>query len=70
MSMPGVQGVKVHWQQQMGAAKIFWGHLTHDELLESKGHEQRLTALVQTRYAISHDEAQLQVREFYRKHKP
>lgn len=70
MSMPGVEGIKMHWQQRMGAAKILWGQLTHDELMESEGHEQKLTALVQARYDISHDAAQAQVREFYLKHKP
>lgn len=70
MSMPGIEGVKIHWQQQIGTAKILWGQLTQDELLETEGHEQKLTALVQARYAISHDEAHAQVRDFYLKHKP
>lgn len=70
MTMPGVEGIKTHWAQQMGAAKIWWGKLTHDELLETEGHEQRLTALIQARYDISHNEALVQVRDFYFKHKP
>lgn len=70
MSMPGVEGIKIHWQQQLGAAKILWGRLTHDELMESEGHEQKLTALVQARYDISREAAQMQVHEFYAKHKP
>lgn len=70
MSMPGVAGIQIHWQQQLGAAKILWGRLTHDELLESEGHEQKLTALVQARYGVSHDQALVQVRDFYLKHKP
>jgi uncharacterized protein YjbJ (UPF0337 family) len=56
------------WKQLMGAAKVAWGKLTDDELLKSEGHEQKLAGLIQQRYAITHDEAQKQVKDFLEKH--
>lgn len=67
--MPSVDEVKGKWKQHVGSAKIAWGKLTEDELLRSEGHAQRLTGLVQERYAISRDEADKQVKSFIEKHK-
>jgi uncharacterized protein YjbJ (UPF0337 family) len=44
------------------------GKLTEDELLKSEGHAQKLTGLVQERYAITRDEADKQVSAFFKKH--
>jgi len=68
-SMPSVDEVKGKWKQHVGSAKIAWGKLTEDELLKSEGHAQRLTGLVEERYAISRDEANRQVKSFMEKHK-
>jgi uncharacterized protein YjbJ (UPF0337 family) len=65
MSMPSVDELKGKWQQQVGAAKVAWGELTDDELLKSEGHEQKLAGLVQERYAITRDAADLQVKKFF-----
>jgi uncharacterized protein YjbJ (UPF0337 family) len=51
----------------MGAAKIFWGKLTHDELLKSEGHADKLAGLVAERYAVASDEAARQVKKFFAK---
>ncbi len=69
MNIPSVEEIKGKWKQQVGAAKIAWGKLTDDELLETEGHAQKLTGLVQERYAMSHDAAEKQVNEFIKKHK-
>ncbi|TJY61176.1 CsbD family protein [Sinimarinibacterium sp. CAU 1509] len=57
------------WKQQMGAAKVTWGKLTDDELLQTEGHVQKLVGLVQERYAITRDEAAAQINGFFDKHK-
>lgn len=64
-ALPGGDELKAKWKQQMGAAKIAWGKLTDDELLRLEGHEQKLAGLVQERYAVTGDEADRQVREFF-----
>ena len=61
--------IKGKWKQQMGAAKIAWGKLTDDELLQAEGHQQKLTGLVQERYAITRDEAEQQVTKFFESNK-
>ncbi|MDP1698836.1 MAG: CsbD family protein [Xanthomonadaceae bacterium] len=68
MSLPSIDELKGKWKQHVGAAKIVWGKLTEDELLKSEGHAQKLTGLVQERYAITRDEADKQVSEFFKKH--
>lgn len=65
--IPSASEMKGKWKQQVGAAKIAWGKLTEDELLELEGHQQKLAGLVQERYAITLDEANKQVKEFFSK---
>ncbi|MCY1212292.1 hypothetical protein D9M72_240250 [compost metagenome] len=67
MSLLSADELKGKWNQHVGAAKIAWGKLTEDELLKSEGHEQRLSGLVQERYAITRDEAEKQVKSFLEK---
>lgn len=68
-SMPSADEIKGKWKQQVGAAKIAWGKLTEDELLKLEGHEQKLAGLVQERYAVTRDEADKQVKNFFEKNK-
>lgn len=68
-SMPSVDEVKGVWKQQVGAAKIQWGKLTDDELLQTEGHVQKLAGLVQERYAITRDEADKQIKGFFEKYR-
>jgi len=69
MSLPSADALKGKWKQQVGAAKIAWGKLTEDELLKLEGQEQKLTGLVQERYALTRDEADKQVKAFFEKNK-
>lgn len=64
MSLPSSDELKGKWKQQAGAAKIAWGKLTEDELLQSEGQEQKLAGLLQERYAMTRDEADKQVKNF------
>ena len=68
MSLPSADELKGKWKQQVGAAKIAWGKLTEDELLKLEGQQQKLTGLVQERYAITREEAEKQVNNFFKKH--
>ena len=68
MSLPSKEELKGKWKQQVGAAKVAWGKLTDNELLESEGHVEKLAGLVQERYAVASDEAARQVKEFFAKH--
>jgi uncharacterized protein YjbJ (UPF0337 family) len=61
--------LKGTWKKQMGAAKITWGKLTSDELLKIEGQQQKLAGLVQERYAITRDEADRQVKNFFANNK-
>jgi len=67
MSLFNGDELRAKWKQKVGAAKIAWGKLTEDELLETEGHEEKLAGLLQERYAIAREEAEEQVREFLKK---
>lgn len=68
-SLPSMDEIKGDWKQKVGAAKIAWGKLTEDEILQSEGQAQRLAGIVQERYAITRDEAEKQVKSFFEKAK-
>jgi uncharacterized protein YjbJ (UPF0337 family) len=61
---PSVDELKGKWKEHVGAAKIVWGKLTDDELLRAEGEAQKLIGLIQQRYAITHEEAERQVKHF------
>lgn len=52
------------WKQKVGSAKVMWGKLTDDELLKTEGHVQKLSGLLQERYAITKEAADKQVNNF------
>ncbi|MFC0668734.1 CsbD family protein [Azotobacter chroococcum] len=64
MGLPSADELKGKWKQQVGAAKLAWGKLTEDELLQAEGREEKLAGLIQERYAITRDEAEKQVKDF------
>lgn len=64
---PIVDAIKGKWKQQVGAARIAWGKLTDDEILKSEGQIQKLTGLIQERYAITREAAHKQVKKFLEK---
>jgi len=52
------------WTQSKGEAKVQWGKLTDNDLEEVDGRREVLIGKLQTRYAISHEEAERQVGVF------
>jgi uncharacterized protein YjbJ (UPF0337 family) len=67
-SLPNVEALKGKWQQYVGAAKVAWGELTEDELLKLEGHTEKLVGLIHERYAVTREEADMQVKRFFTKH--
>lgn len=55
------------WKQHAGAAKILWGKLTDDEILQTEGQLEKLAGVIQERYAISKEIAENQVADFMAK---
>jgi uncharacterized protein YjbJ (UPF0337 family) len=53
--------IKGSWTQTKGAVKEQWGKLTDDDLLEIEGRRDQLVGKIQTRYGISHEQAEAQV---------
>lgn len=65
-AMPtSIDEAKGAWKQRVGSAKVAWGKLTDDELLQTQGHMDKLSGLVQERYAITRDEAVTQIKTFF-----
>jgi uncharacterized protein YjbJ (UPF0337 family) len=52
---------KGSWTQTKGAAKEQWGKLTDDDLLAIEGRRDQLVGKIQTRYGITHEQAEAQV---------
>jgi len=52
------------WRHHFGAARIFWGELTEDELQQTQGHRQALSALVKNRCLLAQETANKQVHAF------
>lgn len=67
MGLFSADEMKGKWKQQVGKAKLVWGNLTEDELLAAEGRQEKLAGLIQERYAITRDEAEKQVKEFFGK---
>ncbi len=63
-----VQKLSGQWKQHVGSAKIAWGKLTQDQLLQTEGQYQKLVGLVQEKYAVSRINADKQVRTFMEKY--
>ena len=57
------------WTQTKGEVKEQWGKLTDNDLDEVNGRREVLVGKLQTRYAISHEEAERQVGTFETKHR-
>src|ERR1700733_2924606 len=61
--------MKGSWQQTKGAVKEQWGKLTDDDLMQVEGRREVLVGKIQTRYGISHEQAEAQVSGWEIKHK-
>ena len=57
------------WTQSKGAVKEQWGKLTDDDVTEVNGRREVLVGKLQTRYGISHEEAERQVGGFEGKYR-
>jgi len=68
VAVPSLGELQGKWRQQVGAAKLLWGKVTEDELLKLEGHADKLTGLIQERYALTRDAAAKQVRAFLDQH--
>lgn len=68
--MTSIDELQGKWKKHVGSAKIAWGELTEDEILKSEGRAQKLTGLVEERYAVGRDEAEKQVNKFLDSLKP
>ncbi len=53
--------IKGSWTTSKGAVKEQWGKLTDDDLMEIEGRRDQLVGKIQTRYGITHEEAEAQV---------
>ena len=61
--------IKGSWTQTKGAVKEQWGKLTDNDLMEIEGRREKIVGKIQTRYAISHEQAEAQVSGWEKKHK-
>ena len=52
------------WTQAQGETKERWGKLTDDDIQELDGRREVLIGKLQTRYAISYEDAERQVGDF------
>lgn len=68
--IPSIDEMKGSWKRHLGAAKIAWGELTEDELLKVEGRQDKLAGAIQERYAVTRDEADRQVKDFFAKLAP
>jgi uncharacterized protein YjbJ (UPF0337 family) len=59
--------IKGSWSQTKGAVKEQWGKLTDDDLLEIEGRRDQLVGKIQTRYGITHEQAEAQVSSWEQK---
>jgi uncharacterized protein YjbJ (UPF0337 family) len=68
-AVPGIDAVLAKWKKHIGSARIVWSKLSDKELLESEGQAEKLTGLVEQRYAISREVAGRRVRNFLQQYK-
>jgi uncharacterized protein YjbJ (UPF0337 family) len=57
------------WTQSKGAVKEQWGKLTDNDVQEIDGRREVLVGKLQTRYGMSHEEAERQVGGFESKYR-
>lgn len=60
--------LKGMWKQWQGAAKVQWGKLTDDELMQIDGNSDKLVGLLQERYGYAREKAQDEVNRFLLRH--
>jgi hypothetical protein len=55
------------WEHHVAIAKIAWGGLTEAQLVKSQGRKDKLSDLIQRRYAMSPPDADAQVENLIQK---
>jgi len=58
--------IKGNWQQVKSKVKEKWGKLTDDEIVAVSGQQDHLTGLLQRKYGLRRDRAELEIKEFAR----
>ena len=61
---PATPASKRQWMRSVPAARIQWGRLTIDELIQTQGDPDSLSALLQERYALTRIQADDEVAGF------
>jgi hypothetical protein len=59
------ENLPTQWTQNIIAAKLAWVKLTHNELVQCAGSEEKLTNLIVRRYNLSTASAEQQVHRFF-----
>jgi hypothetical protein len=62
---PELDKTKVKWKLQIVAARIAWAKLTEDELIKLDGDRRDLAMLIEERYSITQNAAEMQVTRFF-----
>ena len=52
------------WNEIKGSVKERWGDFTDDELTQLSGKRDKLAGLIQKKYGVAKEEAEIQIREF------
>ena len=60
--------LKGKWNELKGAAKIKWGKLTDDDMMEVSGDKDKLVGLLQTKYGYSKEKAEQEYKSFLDEH--
>lgn len=58
------QQISGQWKQLVGEAKIKWGKLTDDELMEINGRREVLAGKLQEKYGLAKELAEKQIDEW------
>lgn len=56
--------VKGNWKQLKGGIQERWGKLTNDDLDVINGRREKLIGLIQERYGIAKDQAEVQINRY------
>jgi uncharacterized protein YjbJ (UPF0337 family) len=67
-SPPGIEEMKAKWPKYVSAARVAWGEITEEELLNLETPTQQLAGLIHERYAVTREEADMQVKRFFAKY--
>lgn len=58
--------IKGDWKRLKGQVKQRWAKLTDDDLALLEGKREELSGIIQKRYGLAKEEAELQMEEFFK----